>query len=77
MFELLIILDEMILLPHELGSFNFTLENKFKHRYLNKVVDEDSGLCIGIKSIIVLDKIVVEGEGSVQVKVLFPPFNII
>ena len=69
MFELLIIQDEEILQPGELLGFHKSLEQKLKDRYENKLVP-DIGLCVALKKIGIKDKIVVAGEGSVQVKVL-------
>eukprot|EP00347_Sterkiella_histriomuscorum_P002483 403367976 len=68
MFELYTIVDEVILQPGELSDFNLTLENKIKARLLNKVLANE-GICVAIKSIKVLEKIIVVGEGSVQCKV--------
>ena len=70
MFELLVITDELILKPDELGAFNLTIEEKLKHKYINKIVSQDAGLCVTLKSIVVRDKIVLPGEGSVQLRVL-------
>jgi DNA-directed RNA polymerase subunit E'/Rpb7 len=70
MFELLVITDELILKPDELGAFNLTVEEKLKHKYINKIVSQDAGLCVTLKSIVVRDKIVLPGEGSVQLRVL-------
>ena len=70
MFELLIIHDEVLIKPEELKEFHSNLEAKFKDRYTNKVIP-GSGLCLKLKSIEIKDKIVVQGEGSVQVKVIF------
>jgi DNA-directed RNA polymerase subunit E'/Rpb7 len=69
MFELLVITDELILKPHELGDFNLTIEEKIKYKYINKIVSQNAGLCVTIKGIVVQDKIVLPGEGSVQLKV--------
>ncbi|CDW77503.1 dna-directed rna polymerase iii subunit rpc8 isoform x1 [Stylonychia lemnae] len=68
MFELYVFLDEVILQPGELSNFNLTLENKIKNKLVNKVIPNE-GLCVALKSIKVLDKIVVQGEGTVQTKV--------
>lgn len=70
MFELLVITDELILKPDELGAFNLTVEEKLKHKYINKIVSQDAGLCVTLKSIVVREKIVLPGEGSVQLRVL-------
>ena len=70
MFELLIINDEMIIHPKDLGDFAFSVEQSFNSRYINKIISKEAGLCVAIKNIKILDKIVVQGEGSVQVKVI-------
>jgi DNA-directed RNA polymerase subunit E'/Rpb7 len=69
MFELLVISDELILKPGELGDFNKTIEDKIKNKYVNKIVSESAGLCVTLKNIVVRDKIVLPGEGSVQLRV--------
>ena len=53
MFELLVITDELILKPHELGDFNLTIEEKIKHKYINKIVSQNAGLCVTLKGIVV------------------------
>ena len=68
MFEVLVFQDELIVQPQELKAFNEAIETQFKGRYLHRVL-VGNGLCVALKSIKVIDKIVVQGEGSVQVKV--------
>ncbi len=77
MFELLVISDELILKPGELGDFNKTIEDKLKNKYINKIVSDSAGLCVTLKSIVVRDKIVLPGEGSVQLRVRTERKNII
>jgi DNA-directed RNA polymerase subunit E'/Rpb7 len=69
MFELILITDELILKPGELGDFNKSIEDKLKHKFINKIVSESAGLCVTIKNIVVKDKIVLPSEGSVQLRV--------
>ena len=64
MFELLVLHDEMIIQPGNLKAFHKEVENHFKECYVNKVIS-DNGLCVAIKSIVIKDRIVVQGEGSV------------
>jgi DNA-directed RNA polymerase subunit E'/Rpb7 len=52
-----------------LGDFGYSVEQGFKARYLNRVVSQEAGICVAIKNIRVIDKIVVQGEGTVQCKV--------
>jgi len=75
MFELLVISDELILKPGELGDFNKTIEDKLKNKFVNKIVSESAGLCVTLKSIVVRDKIVLPGEGSVQLRVRYISFS--
>ena len=69
MFELLVVQDELIVQPQELNAFNQAIETQFKGRYLHKVV-AGNGLCVALKTVLIKDKIVVQGEGTVQVKVI-------
>ena len=69
MFEVLIAQDEIIIQPADLGDFGYSVEQGFKSRYLNRVVSQEAGICVAIKNIRVIDKIVVQGEGTVQCKV--------
>ena len=68
MFELLVIDDELIVQPGDLKEFHNAIETQFRARYLHRIVPSN-GLCVGIKALVVRDRIVVQGEGSVQVKV--------
>ena len=59
MFELVIAQDEIIIHPTDLGDFAFSVEDGFKSRYLNRVVSKEIGLCVAIKNIRIIEKIVV------------------
>ena len=71
MFELLVIDDELIVQPGDLNEFHKAIESQFRTRYLHRIVP-NNGLCVAIKALVIRDRIVVQGEGSVQVKVTMP-----